>query len=305
MLDKGSVLEYGRAVRQRSMNFLVAGLFGLTVLPMFGCAPPATPITPRPVVATATAEATANPDAAFYATINRGTQLRSGADKKMLDTTILGVDMAYSSNPAVKVIRAISDPLERILTAIGWLRVDQSGRYNNGVWACNGYAIDLATLLLGNKDIGSRYHVATGLPTVAGFADRDKWVKDGKTITQLDSIYPFLHANNFSRWAREYGVKNYNWIHVKTQQELVRLLKTGKYIGVGATKMERLKSHGGDVEIGHMYVYFNAGNWIGLSQATHNVLFEKDGYDSKKPKFNPDLIEYDFFLHPIPPADNP
>lgn len=270
-------------------SLIVAGFLGLSLI---GCANPHTaqqPPEPPPIVEPS------HRDSRTDALIASGRTMQTQADINMLNTTPLGVDLKYSDNSTIKKIRQIENTRERVLAAIGFLDVEKRGRYNGETYACNNYALDLVRLIIGNNDIGSRYNTFTGEPEVLGLNDAD-WT-DANVIARIDKTNPYLHGNNLDWWMKQYGTIGYNWRKVSSS-DLARFMNTGDYIGLAVNDEGYLRANG--VTYGHVAVIVPDGSKsFGFSQATRNISFRPPQVDDPilaKPQ------EYNFYLHPIPPA---
>ncbi len=234
----------------------------------------------------------------FETLINTGTSMRTPQDIKMFSDRNPGIDLTFAGNKTVEEIRKIPDPLKRILAAIGFLDVNNSGRYywienGNRVYTCNVYALDLLRELLGNDVIGSRYNKFTGEPSVFGLNQISQ-------KEQYEEVNLALNSNNLDAWMQIYGSEKYGWLLATTQEQLVQLLGEG-YIGLAVTKQENVdpKTHPG--AIGHALVvaYDKASKEFIISQSTDNIEAKKFPYDSPEPKVNPNSSPYNFWAHKL------
>ncbi len=253
--------------------------------------------------------------------IAKGFALRSTEDTDMLNNTKPGIDLAifehsksppendYNPTPkesnAVTAIRAITNPMERIMAAIGFLDVKHSGRYDYDkyqTYACNIYAVDLTELLLGDDAIGSSYSAIKG---ESGRPDGLSWnFLATLTSAEYDNYtnnHPAISSNNLAYWMDTYGTKKYGWTHIDNQKQLENALKAGA-IGIGVSSQDYLNKQETGY-IGHALTVFDTGSGFGVSQSTNNFGLLKFGYNSTYEKVNPGNPEhkYDFYVHQLPP----
>ena len=62
--------------------------------------------------------------------LSDGENMKTPDDIRMLDETFPGIDLTYSDNERVAQIRSIPKPIQKMTTAIGFLAVEKSKRYN-------------------------------------------------------------------------------------------------------------------------------------------------------------------------------
>ncbi|MEI7990568.1 MAG: hypothetical protein WCI88_16160 [Chloroflexota bacterium] len=221
--------------------------------------------------------------------IRVGKDLQSADDKVMLDEPP-NLDLTYASNPAVRQIRAMADTQARTMATIGWLDVEKSKRYSSGVYTCNVYALDAMRLVLGNDAIGSSYDLDTGALGVRGINE-----------PELPDNFRFLHANNISKFMKDYGVDLYGWKQVSTKAELDRTLLDGSVV-MGASSPDAIEK-GGTEYIGHSFVLFGVKDNIVLSQSTTNIQAEGHAKgDRSSSKLVPEENMYCFWAHALPNA---
>lgn len=233
--------------------------------------------------------------------LERGLGLRTAEDTQMLNETYPGIDLTFSGNPRVESILKLSSHRERIVTAIGFLDVENSRRYNwitdNGelVYACNVYALDSLRLLLGNEVIGSRYRKVDGAPWCFGI-ESPVWAAE-RTVDINFKEYPFLNSNILNWWMKKYGV-NFGWEMADPQIKLGERLKDG-WIGLGVSSDEKIAREIAldPTFLGHAFVVFSLGESFGVTQATRNVRLETFPVNSTNPKVNPGREEYRFWIH--------
>ncbi len=256
--------------------------------------PPARPIQELPVDISA-----------FEKIMDDEADKRTPTDVAMFSDRDPGIDLTYFNNETINSIRSEPVALNRILRAVGFLDVEKSKRYSwvrkNGetVYACNIYTRDLLRLLLGNADIGSRYNVSSGAPTVFGL-DQAKEA-DKQELNDFNKVNLELNSNNLDWWMQKYGRDKYHWEQALTQKDLQDKLKQG-YIGMGASKNELVKPG----FIGHAFVVFDLGAGIGLTQATNNIRLAGYQYGSMNQKVQPDNNQaYHFWVHKLPPRTLP
>ncbi|MBI3366752.1 hypothetical protein HY041_03955 [Candidatus Roizmanbacteria bacterium] len=290
MADKGTN-EFGIRIRRKWIPIIIAAALGLAALP--GCGPavatfPVSPTRPpieQPVLLTESPELMRMKEI-----IEKGYAMRTVEDTRMLEETYPGIDLKYSGNQTVAKIRAISDPIERFLTAIAFLDVEKSGRYNKypEIYECNIYTLDLLRLLLGNDVIGSRYSLKDGTVDVAGLDEIARMRKNG-TWSVFDKNNPSFDSNMLDKWMREVGSKKYGWRQVRTQNEF-----TQGTVVLGVTKWELIQSK--KVTIGHAFVAIPLlNNSMGISQASTNILIQVVPYGNSK--VDP-MGDYDFWYQP-------
>ncbi len=294
--DKPDIPPHNRTPDRTLQKLLHAKTFRLLAAAVFmsltisGCrADEVTQLNQRPAIVEP-----AQQDNLTLQVIENGRAMATEQDRNMLNTTIPGIDLTYFNNETVAKIRSIEDPTKRVLTAIGFLNVESSGRYNTGVYACNTYALDLLRLVLGNDVIGSRYNAVTGAPTVAGIGDID-WTSQS-AVNRLNESSPFLHSNNLDWWMQNYGTKQYGWEQVSPQQ-LEQIISQGGYIGLAVHSQNFIRTQPPDF-LGHSAVVVRSKTGqLGESQATNNHAFRPS-------KRNNPIVgnpAFHLFVHPLPP----
>jgi len=300
MVDVGTS-EISKGITRRRFCTLAAGFLGLALV---GCeeaksTTESAASSPR-VITAAASTPTVGVTSAELIRLSRiqtladaGLAMRSAADVKMLTETKPGIDLTYSNNATIDKIRKIQDPTERVLAAIGYLDVQHAGRYNDGSYVCNVYALDLLRLLLDNNVIGSRYNKANGKPMALGPKDLN-WSSNTE-VKRIDQQYPFLHSNNLDWWLKTYGVQ-FGWQQVLTKEQLQKL-GSGN-IQLGVTKEELIRNK--QIEIGHAFVLANDGSSYILSQATDNIRAKAIPYSESNLKSDP-AGQYNFWTHPLVP----
>jgi hypothetical protein len=285
----------------------LTGLLLLASLALANCGTPQTQAQLPPVDTAPIALATPTADLSeIQHMMDAGAALRSQEDVAMLDSTRPGIDLTYYENPAVQAIRSIQDTTERIMAAIGWIDVERFGRFNYdifGVYDCNGYALDLLRLLLGNDVIGSRYSLVPGeegMPSVAGLSFYN--ASSQEQVNAFDATHPFLDSNNLDAYMKQYGA-TYGWKEAMSQEELKTMLQAGA-VALGVTSEEFLQQQEPGY-IGHALVVADGKTSFIVSQATNNHRIIPFAYNSLEEKVNPATQKYSFWVHQLPPPITP
>ena len=226
--------------------------------------------------------------------LENGRALQTEQDRAMLNQTRPGIDMAYSQTNTIDYIRGIPDFQERILTAIGFLDVENSGRYShNDIYTCNIYALDLLRLLLNHNYIGSRYRVSDGEPWVIGQLKLNNM--SAAALDAFDSNYLALQSNNLDWWMQTHGTSR-GWQAATTQQELTQQLSSGA-VGLAVTNFEIIERirETGEQPTGHALVNTSLPqDLLGISQSTYNVRLKAYPPNSTASKVNPEILDEQF-----------
>jgi hypothetical protein len=234
---------------------------------------------------------------------DEGKNKRTEADIKMLNETKPGIDLTYSRNETIKAIRELPF-VERVMGMIGYLDVENSGRYNRavqGIYLCNVYALDLARAVLGNDSIGTRYEKANQRNLRhAGFNDLADPTHPGKGIPQevldeLNKNYAAFDSNMFDAWMKKDGVY-LGWRHATTKQDLIDLKPDE--LAIGVTSEDQIKNR--FVDTGHMFILYKPGESFVLSQATDNIRLLEITSNSSESKISSEQGKYSFWVHKIP-----
>ncbi|MFC1600582.1 hypothetical protein ACFL25_00710 [Patescibacteria group bacterium] len=243
----------------------------------------------------------------YFEMIEAGRRRKTAEDIRILNETMPGIDLTYYGNQTLADIRQIRDKTQRIMEMIGYLDVEQSGRYSwpapeysgREPWYCNVYAFDFVRGLIGNDDIGYRKNIASGEPFSVGPNNLD-WTIQAE-IDKLDDEYVALSSNEMDAWMRDHGSVRHRWERVDDQETLYQELSGGA-IAIGVIKDEIIQEaiQRDENFTGHAFVLGAGDNNFFLTQSTTNIALKVLPKDSTDIKVKPEDGDYHFWVHKLP-----